>query len=163
MSKRNAVPALDTLETDHQVAVFDFLRLNRRKFPIFDDFYHVPNGGLRNKRVAAQLLAEGVRPGVHDIHLDAARRGFYGFKCELKVLYNDLSPDQSRIRKRLLQENYFAHTAWHYAEMINLILWYLDISPKSVQGYPHRVAVVLPPKGGHDERCGCDFRIKDLI
>jgi hypothetical protein len=37
---------------------------------------HVPNGGLRNKVVAAKLMRQGVKPGVPDVLI---------FKCSKKV------------------------------------------------------------------------------
>lgn len=151
-------------ESDHQVTFFDVLRLNERQFPIFKDVYHVPNGGHRHEAVALKLRAEGVKPGIPDIHLDAARRGFHGFKCELKVERNKLGENQIYFRKRYIEEGFFTHSAWHYAELLAMLLWYLDIDIKKIQGLPNRHAIIIPAQGGqHDERCGCtDFRIANV-
>src|SRR5690348_18167176 len=40
--------------------------------------YAVPNGGDRNKIVAAKMKREGVKPGVPDYCLPGARSGFHG-------------------------------------------------------------------------------------
>lgn len=52
--------------TEHliQRAVLQYLRLNAKP-EIF--YFSVPNGGLRNVRVAQQMKAEGLRPGVADL------------------------------------------------------------------------------------------------
>lgn len=46
--------------------------------------YHIPNGGSRNKAEAARLKAQGVRAGVPDICLPAARGCYHGLYIELK-------------------------------------------------------------------------------
>lgn len=43
-----------------------------------------PNGGQRNKIVAAKLKAEGVRAGYPDLNLMTPRHGFAGLVIELK-------------------------------------------------------------------------------
>ena len=45
---------------------------------------HVPNGGLRNKRVAAQLKRQGVKPGVPDVLI------FEPFKAYVRAPEQDL-------------------------------------------------------------------------
>lgn len=151
------------LESDYQVTFFDILRLNKRQHLIFDDVYHVPNGGHRHKSVALQMVAEGAKQGIHDLSLDVARRGFHGWRVELKVRRNVLSEHQVNVRKRLIEENYFAHTAWHYAEAFAMLLWYLEIPSSKVQGLPNKHCIQLPKQGGHDARCGCsDFRIENI-
>jgi hypothetical protein len=41
----------------------------RNEFPeTYGCFYHVPNGGLRDKKTASRLKAQGVVPGVQDLH-----------------------------------------------------------------------------------------------
>jgi len=44
----------------------------------------VPNGGQRNKIVAAKLKAEGVRKGFPDLMLLTPRGGYYGLIVEMK-------------------------------------------------------------------------------
>jgi hypothetical protein len=46
--------------------------------------YAVPNGGYRNIYVARKLKAEGVKAGVADLCLPAARRGYHGLYLEMK-------------------------------------------------------------------------------
>ncbi|TVU68080.1 VRR-NUC domain-containing protein [Cobetia crustatorum] len=50
-----------------------------------DVTYHVPNGGQRNKKTAADLKAQGVRAGVSDLVVASARGGWHGLYLEFKA------------------------------------------------------------------------------
>jgi hypothetical protein len=47
-----------------QRAVLQYLRVNAKPEIVY---FSIPNGGLRNARVAQQMKAEGLRPGVADL------------------------------------------------------------------------------------------------
>lgn len=57
-------------------------------------FAAVPNGGMRHKREAAKLKAEGVNPGVPDYLMPVQRGGYVGLAIELKTDKGRVSPDQ---------------------------------------------------------------------
>src|SRR5699024_3023532 len=44
--------------------------------------YHVPNGGQRSKKTAADLKREGVKAGVSDLVVMSARGGWHGMYLE---------------------------------------------------------------------------------
>ena len=56
-------------EHSHQVAFFSWAALNVGKYPALAYMFAIPNGGLRDVRVATNLKAEGVKSGVCDIFL----------------------------------------------------------------------------------------------
>lgn len=56
-------------EHSHQVALFAWAAMNRKNDPRLELLHAIPNGGERNKIVAANLKAEGVRRGVPDVLL----------------------------------------------------------------------------------------------
>ena len=56
--------------------------------------FAIPNGGERNKAVAAKLKAEGVKPGVPDIFLPVAVGRWYGLFVEMKKIGGKASPEQ---------------------------------------------------------------------
>lgn len=92
-------------ETDLQQQVFNWLAyqypaLNRR-------IYAIPNGGLRNKVVAAKLKREGVKPGVYDIFCSVPAGGWHGMYMEMKVGRNTLSEEQKAFKKANEQDYYF--------------------------------------------------------
>ena len=60
-------------EADEQKAVIQWCILMEGRWPELEYIYHVPNGGSRNSREAANLKAQGVKPGVPDLELPVAR------------------------------------------------------------------------------------------
>ena len=85
-------------KTEHgeQAAFVDWclVQINQGAYPDLFYGYAVPNGGKRDKRTAAKMVAEGTHRGVPDWHLPVARGKFHGFWIEFKVGRNDLSDDQ---------------------------------------------------------------------
>lgn len=78
-----------------QVALVNYLTVNARA----DVFYFaVPNGGLRNIRVAQQMKAEGLRPGVADLcfMLPGGRTAW----LEMKTAKGQLSDAQHGFKAR---------------------------------------------------------------
>jgi len=73
-------------EHDEQKNLFKRYRLMLGRFPELILAYACPNGGQRNKIVATRLKAEGVKPGVPDIHIPIARGEYSGLWIELKRL-----------------------------------------------------------------------------
>lgn len=52
---------------------------------LHDVTYHVPNGGQRNKKTAADLKRQGVKAGVSDLPVRQARGGWHGLYLEFKA------------------------------------------------------------------------------
>lgn len=73
-------------ESGEQAALFCWAALHttREEYPELRWLFAVPNGGLRNKVVATQLRAEGVKKGVPDIWLPINRGPWHGLIIELK-------------------------------------------------------------------------------
>lgn len=74
--------------TEHaqQVALFMWaaLEVHSGAMPELALLFAIPNGGERNKIVAARMKAEGVKTGVPDVMLPVARGGFHGLFVEIK-------------------------------------------------------------------------------
>lgn len=71
-------------EADEQKAVLQWCVLMEGKWSELEYLYHVPNGGSRNAKEAANLKAQGVRAGVPDLELPAARGAYTGLHIEMK-------------------------------------------------------------------------------
>lgn len=69
-------------------------------------FFHVPNGGWRNRTVAAKLKGEGLKPGVADYCLPVPRGGFNGLFLELKAGKGRASKEQKEFAEFVLAQGY---------------------------------------------------------
>lgn len=72
--------------TEHaeQVALMQWARIQAKRYPGLDLLHAIPNGGARNAITGAKLKAEGVKPGVPDLHLPVPLHGRPGLYLELK-------------------------------------------------------------------------------
>lgn len=77
----------DRVAPEHSEAVWLMQwvqRIAARRWPEVLTIFHVPNGGARDKVVAAKLKGEGVRAGVPDYMLPVPRGVYHGMFLELK-------------------------------------------------------------------------------
>ena len=111
-----------TEEDKLQRAVIKFLTLksgNGRNFR----FFHVPNGGLRNYRVARKFKLLGVRPGAPDLLLNFP--GGITVEIELKTSMGRLTPAQKAWAlksKQLGFKHYVCRTLEAVEEVLRLHL-----------------------------------------
>lgn len=114
-------------ESQEQVTLFAWAKLNENKYPELALMLHVPNGGWRDKRTAEKLKREGVRPGFPDIFLPVPRRGHHGLMVELKrVKGGSVSTDQKKWLESLNSQGYLAVVAKGYEEAKKIIVDYLE-------------------------------------
>jgi hypothetical protein len=116
-------------EHAHQVALFMWANLpeQRELYPELKNMFAIPNGGERNKIVAARLKAEGVKSGVPDIFLPVARKKCNGLFIELKKDYKQpLSEKQIEWRDKLLKQGYHVARCNSWVEAKKLIILYLS-------------------------------------
>jgi hypothetical protein len=91
-------------------------------------FYHVPNGGYREKREAWALKGQGVQPGVPDIVIPIARKPYHGLYIELKRQSGGvISSAQEWWLKQLVMQNYRAKVAKGFEEALREVLNYLSL------------------------------------
>lgn len=117
-----------------QVALCEYLTLNARP-EIF--WFAVPNGGLRNIRVAQKMKAEGLKPGVSDLAfmLPQGRCAW----LELKAPKGQLSDQQHGFKTRCRELGHFWAMARSIDEAIpHLAAWnVLKRLPASSPIMPH--------------------------
>lgn len=90
--------------------------------------YHVPNGGLKNRKESGQLLAMGVVAGVPDLEFHFHRRTFF---LECKTPTGTVSPDQKKIHS-VLDDHGFHVFVFRSLNEFQTIIWAI-IQDKSVQ------------------------------
>ena len=112
-------------EDAQQAAIFEWAELQKRRYPELELLYHVPNGGKRDARTAAILKRCGVKSGVPDLVLPAARCGYHGLYIELKAGKNRTSKNQDMWLENLRKQGYFTAVAYGFEEATSLILRYL--------------------------------------
>lgn len=131
MPSRQMGPAT---EDAHQVALFEWAAMNEKRYPDLRKLYAIPNGGERNKIVAAKLKAQGVRAGVLDISLDVARHGFHGLRIELKRPGNvalgqkpgRCSPEQNQRISDLVDDGYKVAVCFGWEPARDVLVEYLS-------------------------------------
>ena len=108
--------------------------------PELDLLFAVPNGAVRDRQEATIKLMEGMRKGVPDLWVPAARKGYHGLVIEMKVAHWDseagprgsVSTDQADYLKALGANGYYAVVAHGCAEAKAITRGYFDI-PENVE------------------------------
>ena len=107
-------------EAEEQRAVIEWCDL--RKVPVF----HIPNGGFRNGREAANLKRQGVRAGVPDLCVPVARGGFHSLYIEMKAAGGRVSEKQAEWLKLLRDQGMCAYVCYGAGNAVELIERYMD-------------------------------------
>lgn len=115
-------------EAQEQAAIMQWAEMMRPTWPVLEWLYHVPNGGYRDPSTARMLAAQGVKAGVPDLCLPAARKGNHGLYIELKRAdhSNNASPEQKRWIDYLRSAGYLVAVCYGAEEAIRTITAYLD-------------------------------------
>ena len=112
-------------ESGHQEALFCWAAYQLGRMPELEYMYHVPNGGRRDAATAAALKRQGVKAGVPDIHLPAARGEYHGLYIELKAGKNTTTAKQKGWLSFLRQQGYFTAVCYGWQAAAELIEKYL--------------------------------------
>ena len=88
--------------------------------------FAIPNGGSRDRREAARLTAQGVKPGVPDLMLPRAAGKYHGLFIEMKrEKGGTTSPAQKEWIALLNAEGYYARVSKGFDEARETIEQYL--------------------------------------
>lgn len=96
-------------EAAEQTKLFNWIAFARAATPELDMLYHIPNGGSRNKREAANLKRQGVRAGVPDLCLPVARGDYHGLYIELKYGKNTATKKSKGVVKQAASARLCGH------------------------------------------------------
>lgn len=108
-------------EHDLQRAFFDWAKMH----PEARRAYAIPNAAKRSPRLAAYMIAEGLRKGVLDIHLPLPRGGCAGLWIEMKAGKNTPTPEQAQEAERLARDGYAVLVCWDAVKAIEVTQNYL--------------------------------------
>lgn len=108
------------------------LEVQLRMPEVFALIYHVPNGGHRHIKVAADLKKQGVRAGIPDLVLPMARGGYFGLYIEFKATPPNAAPvsaeQQARLRA-LNEQGYLAIVCRGHFDAMEQLRAYLRMAP----------------------------------
>jgi hypothetical protein len=112
-------------EHGEQEALFQRCENFYAEYPELRLLYAIPNGGLRDKRVAAKLKAEGVKKGLPDICLPIARKGYHALYIEMKKHNGRVSIEQKAWLEVLRLNGYQAVSCYSQEQAWNVLMEYL--------------------------------------
>lgn len=113
-------------EAGAQETLFNWVQYQHAKHPELGLLYHIPNGGKRDARTAANLKRQGVKAGVPDLHLPVARGGYNGLYIELKVGSNKPTQLQKKWLNSLNEQGYLAVVCYGWQEAAEQLINYLE-------------------------------------
>lgn len=114
-------------EAAEQSTLIDWSMHCHGKHPELDLLFHIPNGGSRNKREAANLKRQGVKSGVPDLFLPVPRGGYHGLFIELKYGKNKPTDAQRKWAAALNEQGYMAVVCYGFEDARDTIEKYLGI------------------------------------
>ena len=112
-------------EHHEQCAVVDYCTALSGRTPELALLYAIPNGGQRHIATARKLKAEGVRPGVPDLHLPIPRGEYAGLWIEMKAGKNKPTSNQVWWHERLQAHGHKVVVAYGAGQAIEAIEQYL--------------------------------------
>lgn len=123
-------------EHDLQVALIDRCNLLAYQHPELARLFAIPNGaklpytvdanGTRISRQGAYLRAEGLKSGVPDLFLPAARAGYHGMFIEMKRPGNTTSDNQNDWLAALTLAGYLCVVCYSDDDALDTLLAYLN-------------------------------------
>jgi hypothetical protein len=101
-----------------QVAICKYLDFNGY------DFFAIPNGGMRNIKVAAKLKQEGVKAGVADLFIPLSNGKYHGLFIEVKYGRNGQQPSQKKFEATVKSHGYEYKIVKSIEQLIELLKTY---------------------------------------
>jgi hypothetical protein len=112
-------------EHGHQAAVMQWVALEgAKKYPGLEMVFAIPNGGDRKPSVAANLKAEGVKPGVPDLMLPLPVGRYPGLFIEMKRPNGVVREDQSEWHHKLRSVGYAVVVAFDWVAAAKSMIEY---------------------------------------
>ena len=111
-------------EHELQKACVQWFRFNYPNYKYL--LFAIPNGGLRNARVAVKLKAEGVVAGVPDLFLAIGTKYANGLFIEMKQGKNKLTENQKYMKQQLENEAYMVEVVYTFDEFVKIVKRYIE-------------------------------------
>ena len=119
-------PLKKMTEEEEQMALFRWADFAAGKYPELRTMYHIPNEGKRSTTTGARMRAAGLRAGVPDICLPAARGEYHGLYIELKAGRNTTTDNQECWLDALAKQGYYTAVCYGWQVASETITKYLE-------------------------------------
>lgn len=124
-------------EHNHQVALFNWADLHKKKYPELGLMFSVPNEGKRGRKKdpktgkwysveGKKLRDAGMKKGVPDIVLPVPRGTYAGLFVELKAGDNKPTPDQREWHEKLRNVGHMVVVCYEWQAAAEIIEKYLQ-------------------------------------
>lgn len=123
----NIDASLSDIPSEHQEQCA-FVQWFRYQFTAFSyRLFAIPNGGLRDVKIAYKLKQEGVVPGVADLFLMVPASGYHGLFIEMKRIKDGKQSDcQKKFEQECKKSGYLYAICRGASEAISLVVKYLQ-------------------------------------
>ena len=112
-------------EHQEQVALCRWCKVASGRWPCLAWLYAIPNAGRRRKGAAGRAVAEGLKAGVPDLVLPAARGRYHGAYIEMKrTRGGKMAPEQVAWRDYLVSAGYAHARADGWDQARAFLEWY---------------------------------------
>ena len=91
---------------------------------IYVRLHSTPNGGLRAKKTAVHVRAEGQKKGYPDVSLDLPKGRYHGMRLEFKHGANKPSDEQKQWLNTLSKDGYYCVVVYGEPEAIEAVMQY---------------------------------------
>ena len=115
-------------EAIEQELLFKWVNFIALKHPEVALMFHIPNGGYRDSREAANLKKQGVRAGVPDLFLPVPSGKWHGLFIELKYGKNKTTANQDEWLNKLYEQGYACAVCRGWESAAKAICKYLNIT-----------------------------------
>ena len=119
-------------EHTEQAAVITWARYNQTRYPALVWLHSSLNGIVIpappavRARIINHMKAEDMKPGVPDLFLPCARRGYHGLYIEMKTSKGALSPAQKDFLEYADAAGYLDKVCYSADDAIEALEWYLN-------------------------------------
>lgn len=127
-------------EAEEQKALFQWANLMRNRLPGIELMFHIPNGGSRDIREAANLKAQGVKPGIPDLFIPVPVDHYHGCWIEMKrVRDGRISDKQKDVMAALIERGYFCAVCYGWWDAAKTICAYYGVTMDEIHGQQMRM------------------------
>lgn len=114
-------------EAQHQMNVINWSILHTSEWPELALLHHIPNGGTRDAVEGRHLKQAGVKAGVPDLCLPAAKGKYHGLYLEMKTETGRPTAEQKWWGEQLVQQGYMWEVCYGWQSAVRALEWYLSL------------------------------------